>query len=191
MQDHMNRRLFLGVGVVAVAGFVLRRYTGSGSVAAMEKPAAPHDVTLIDFSDDGKRVGAVKVQTIVKSEEEWKTQLPKESFGVTRHADTEYPYSGKYWNQHDKGMYRCICCDTALFSSDTKFDSGTGWPSFWAPIAKENVAEINDGSLGMERTAVSCARCDAHLGHVFNDGPKPTGLRYCMNSVSLKFVKFA
>jgi peptide-methionine (R)-S-oxide reductase len=97
-------------------------------------------------------------------------------------------YSGVMWNQHKRGLYRCICCDTALFSSDTKFESGTGWPSFWAPIAKENVAEQSDNTLGMERTAVACKLCDAHLGHVFTDGPHPTGLRYCMNSASLRFV---
>ena len=110
---------------------------------------------------------------------------------MTRHAATERPFSGEYWNNHDKGLYRCICCATALFSSDTKFESGTGWPSFWEPIAKENVHESSDFSLGMARTAVSCRLCEAHLGHVFDDGPKPTGLRYCMNSLSLRFVKFA
>jgi peptide-methionine (R)-S-oxide reductase len=191
MQGDMSRRWFLAVGATAGAGWALRRYAGSGSVEAMEKPSAPHDVMLVEFSDAGKSTGKVTVQTIVKSDAEWKVQLPKESFEVTRHADTERPYSGKYWDLHDKGLFRCICCDTALFSSETKFESGTGWPSFWAPIAKENVKEITDSSLGMARTAVSCRRCDSHLGHVFDDGPRPTGLRYCMNSVSLKFVKFA
>ena len=107
---------------------------------------------------------------------------------MTRKAGTERPGSGKYNSNHDDGLYRCICCETALFDSKTKFESGTGWPSFYQPISKRNVAQSDDGSLGMSRTAVSCARCDAHLGHVFDDGPKPTGLRYCMNSASLHFV---
>jgi peptide-methionine (R)-S-oxide reductase len=191
MQSDMSRRWFLAVGVTAGAGWALKRYVSSRSVEAMEKPSAPHDVMLVEFSDAGKSTGKVTVQTIVKSDAEWKAQLPKDSFEVTRHADTERPYSGKYWDLHDKGLYRCVCCDTALFSSETKFESGTGWPSFWAPIAKENVEEITDTSLGIARTAVSCRRCEAHLGHVFDDGPKPTGLRYCMNSVSLKFAKLA
>jgi peptide-methionine (R)-S-oxide reductase len=126
---------------------------------------------------------------IQKTEAEWKAQLSPASFEVARHAETERPFTGELLNVHDKGVFRCICCDTALFSSVTKFESGTGWPSFWAPIAKENVLETSDNSLGMQRTAVSCRRCDAHLGHVFDDGPQPTGLRYCMNSVSLKFAK--
>jgi len=109
-------------------------------------------------------------------------------FAITRQADTELAYSGEYWNLHEEGLYRCICCDNALFTSDTKFDSGTGWPSYWSPIAPENVRTTRDTSLGMVRTSVSCTECDAHLGHVFDDGPEPTGLRYCMNSASLRFV---
>lgn len=134
-------------------------------------------------------MGKVSVPRVSKSNAEWKQQLGPLSFDVARNAGTERPYTGNTWNNHEHGIYRCICCDNALFSSDTKFESGTGWPSFWQPIAKENVVEAMDESLGMTRTEVKCRECDAHLGHVFDDGPKPTGLRYCMNSAAMKFVK--
>jgi peptide-methionine (R)-S-oxide reductase len=184
-----SRRAFIIVGGAAAAVFALKFRHRTEIVEA--KSGTPKEVKIVEFSASGQRQDVVTVATVVKTDAEWKQQLSPEAFEVTRVAGTERAYSGEYWNLHDKGLYRCVCCDTPLFSSDTKFESGTGWPSFWEPIAKENVREGMDVSLGMERTAVSCRRCGAHLGHVFDDGPRPTGLRYCMNSVALKFAKSA
>jgi peptide-methionine (R)-S-oxide reductase len=125
---------------------------------------------------------------VVKSETEWQKQLTPEQFHVTRQHGTERAFSGPYWNEKSSGMYSCVCCGAPLFSSDTKFDSSTGWPSFWAPIEKNAVSEHSDNSFFMRRTEVRCAACEAHLGHVFPDGPKPTGARYCMNGTALKFA---
>ncbi len=159
------RRQFIFSGVVALAGI------------------------FVATKADTKNKKPVRADKVVKTEEEWKKLLTKDQFYVTRKKGTERAFSGAFWDHHEKGVYTCVCCDLPLFSSDTKFDSGTGWPSYYQPISKKDVTEIVDRSLGMVRTEVECARCDSHLGHVFDDGPKPTGLRYCINSLSLKFVK--
>ncbi|MFO1104317.1 MAG: peptide-methionine (R)-S-oxide reductase MsrB [Methylocystis sp.] len=150
--------------------------------------AAAETVEIETFDANGRSLGPSRVEKIVKSEVEWRAQLSPLAFEVTRQDGTERAFTGPYWDNHADGLYRCVGCDTALYDSKTKFDSGTGWPSFFAPISKTNIAESADMTFGMKRVAVSCKRCDAHLGHVFTDGPRPTGLRYCMNGVALRFV---
>lgn len=186
----MNRRAFLtaaGLTPVGVTALIFDR----GRALSDPRPRAgrPGFVKIVEFSDSGARKGVVRVPRVVKSDAEWKQTLTPEQFEVTREKGTERAFTGQYWNNHEKGIYRCVCCGNALFSSDTKFESGTGWPSFWAPIAEENIKTGFDVSLGMERTEVECRECDAHLGHVFDDGPPPMHLRYCMNSAALRFVK--
>jgi peptide-methionine (R)-S-oxide reductase len=149
---------------------------------------AAESVEIETFDASGKSLGVSKVAKVVKTDAEWRAQLSALAYDVTRREGTERAFTGPYWDAHDDGLFHCICCDTTLFDSKTKYDSGTGWPSFYAPISKINVIETADASFGMWRVAVSCKRCDAHLGHVFTDGPKPTGLRYCMNGVALNFV---
>ncbi len=187
----MTRRVFLGTGAAAAAGLavLLTRKPQAVVEASAAGRATPGEVTIVKFGDDGKKIGKEMVPKVVKTDAEWKKQLSGNAYDITRHADTEMAYTGSTWNEHSKGIFRCVCCELALFDSQTKFDSGTGWPSFWAPIAMENVISANDSSLGMDRTEVKCKLCDAHLGHVFPDGPPPTGQRYCMNSASMHFVK--
>ena len=187
-----TRRTFLAI----LAGIPAALWLGSKSsalksmVASADTPVnnnPPKEIKL--YSAEKK--GFITSEKVIKTDAEWQQILTPEQYQVLRKKGTERAFTGQYWHNEEKGLYRCAGCGNDLFTSDTKFDSGTGWPSFWKPIAKENIETFSDSSFMMERVEVDCVRCDGHLGHVFNDGPKPTGLRYCMNSVSLVFIKSA
>lgn len=182
--DLLTRRRALWITPIAFAGLVA---VSSRKPEHREESGAT-DVTVVDYNDDGQRIGPVVMKRMVRTDGEWRKQLSADQFYVTRKGSTDLPFSGTYYRMHEAGVFRCVCCGTALFSSDAKFDSGTGWPSFWAPVAPENVRRHEDRSLFLERVEVVCTRCGAHLGHVFDDGPEPTHLRYCINESALRFV---
>jgi peptide-methionine (R)-S-oxide reductase len=190
MNDLTRRGFIFGTATLGAYGLLIGVQRACRFALAGDKPAKADSgpVQIVKFADDGTRFGVETVTKVIKGDAEWRHSLSSDEFDVTRKADTERAFSGAYYNNHEPGLYRCICCGNALFSSATKFDSGTGWPSFWATIAKENVVTKLDLSFGMRRDEVTCALCDAHLGHVFDDGPRPTGLRYCMNSLALRFI---
>jgi len=190
MNEITRRVLIFGAATLGAYGLLIgvERVCLSAFADDDEAEGDAGPVKIVKFADDGRRLGVYALAKVRKSKSEWKKHLTPLQYDVTRRAATEFAFSGALYDQHAPGLYRCVDCGSALFDSKSKFDSGTGWPSFWEAIAAENVREKKDFSMGALRTEVKCALCDGHLGHVFTDGPEPTGLRYCMNSAALLFV---
>jgi peptide-methionine (R)-S-oxide reductase len=181
-EPRYHRRAFAGLVLAGSGAYIL------WARAKPVVPAIPAQVRIVEFDSRGNRLGSREVESVRKSDEEWRRLLSADSYSVTRQADTELAFTGQYDHFYGEGIYLCVCCGTAVFASAAKYASGTGWPAFTEPIARENVIEAADATFGIRRTEVKCARCRAHLGHVFDDGPPPAGLRYCIDSGALRFV---
>ncbi len=188
--DQHSRRALL-ITPIAFAGLAAFCYPRERKLPDAAQDGSGPEVRLALFSKGGTCEAVVTIRKLIRSDAEWRRNLSSEEYAITRRAGTEFAFANRYWNNHKPGLYRCVCCGNALFRSQDKFDSGTGWPSFSLPIAKENTETRADATLSVARVEVLCRKCDAHLGHVFDDGPPPSGSRYCLNSAALRFLDYA
>ncbi len=184
IKEAVSRRRALVIALFALSGLAVALSRVVPSPAGSENV----EVTIVDIDDAGRKLGLAVRKKVLRSDGDWRRQLTPGQYWSARRGSTDTPFTGTYYQVETAGLFRCVCCGNALFSSSTKFDSGTGWPSFSAPLAAENMRTQTDNSLSMERVEILCRLCDAHLGHVFDDGPPPTGLRYCINESALRFV---